>query len=97
MNIEELRKLNEEKIEELKKNGYTAESEDVNARIQHTIKKILKNDKIFFNMNMNESLKLLKCLVDVDDSELLSMYNDLISPKQFEESNQSASVEDDGR
>ena len=99
MNIEELRKLNEDKLEELKKRGNSINTQDIEMKIQSTIKKILQNDQIFFSMNMNESLKLLKCLFDVDDLELLSIYNDLISPKQFKpaQKNTQEKSNEDGR
>ncbi len=83
MNIEDIRKRNGEKLEELQNHGIDESSTEM--KIQKLIKKIVSNDEIFFKMSMDEAIHLLKSLYDVKDEELLEMYNNLISTKHFQE------------
>ena len=78
MNIDELRKINEKKIDEL--SILNDNEKDLN--IHKMLKELLMDDTLFFKIKMDEALKILSVLVD--EKDLLNTYKSLISPDEYQ-------------
>lgn len=84
MNINDIRKLNAQRIEELTNIQSDSEATKLKKQVHQKIKNIIEeDDAIFFKLDLEDSLKILNCLFDISDAEILNIYKELVSPKTF--------------
>ena len=80
--IEELRRINTNKIEELKNKENTKKKE---IEIHITIKEILEDSSCFFKIDMKTGINILSKLIE--EESIKETYLDLISAEKFKKTN----------
>lgn len=85
MNIQEIRMKNEEKIKELENYLKKVSSLELQKELdtQLKIQKVLEDEAIFFKINANDALHILKYYYEKED--LKQIYLSLISQEQYME------------
>ena len=85
MTIEELKIINEKKLNDyIQKDNKSNKDINKEILIHEKIKKLLDNNPgLFFQISMEEALKILSKLVD--ESQLKEVYTSLIKPDKYKE------------
>lgn len=85
MNVNEIKKINEEKLnyyKKLKEQDQNKNNLDIKIEIHTKLKEILENNEtIFFEISMDEALQILSQLFPKE--QIKSVYKDLISQNNY--------------